>query len=167
MADINLLVLNLGNSRLAIGVFAAGRLGQVRRVPHNLRKDWQGAIAEAWAQIESEEGPAIVAASVNPALNEGLEHAVDQATGRRVVWVGNEIDVPINVLTDEPSKTGIDRILNIAAAHEQMGKACVVVDAGTAITVDVCNDDGEFLGGAIAPGASTMLGALHEKTAQL
>ena len=50
MADINLVVLNLGNSRLAIGVFSAGQLGQVWRIPHNLRKDWQGAIAEAWAQ---------------------------------------------------------------------------------------------------------------------
>src|SRR5262249_4626085 len=66
-----------------------------------------------------------------------------------------------------PELTGVDRVLNVAAAYEQMGNATVVVDAGTAITIDVCNDSGEFLGGAIAPGASLMLTALHEKTAKL
>jgi type III pantothenate kinase len=167
MADINLLVLNLGNSRLAIGTFAAGELGQVKRLPHALRKDWTGAITESWEHVAGHERATVVAASVNPALNEALEHVVDQAIGRRVIWVGREIDVPINVLTDEPNKTGIDRVLNIAAAYEQMGKACVVVDAGSAVTVDVCNDAGEFLGGAIAPGAKMMLDALHERAAQL
>ena len=71
------------------------------------------------------------------------------------------------MLTHEAEKTGVDRVINIAAAYEQMGKACVVVDAGTAITVDCCNDNGDFLGGAIAPGVSMMLDALHEKTALL
>ena len=167
MADINLLVLNLGNSRLAIGTFAAGELGQVKRIPHTLRKDWMTAIAESWARVQGSDGAAVVAASVNPALNEALEHAVEQSIDRRIIWIGKEIDVPINVLTDHPDQTGIDRVLNIAAAYEQMGGACAVVDAGTAITVDLCNEAGEFLGGAIAPGAKMMLDALHEKTAKL
>ncbi len=71
------------------------------------------------------------------------------------------------MLTDEPKATGVDRVLNVAAAYEQIGKACVVVDAGTALTVSICNDAGDFVGGTIAPGASTMLAALHEKTAKL
>jgi type III pantothenate kinase len=104
---------------------------------------------------------------VNPPLIESLEHAVEQATGQRVQWVGREIDLPIQVLTDTPAETGVDRVLNVAAAYEQMGKACVVVDAGTAITVDCCNDDGAFLGGAIAPGLSMQLDALHSGTAKL
>ena len=69
--------------------------------------------------------------------------------------------------TSEPHKTGIDRILNVAAAYEQMGKACVVVDAGTAVTVDVCNDQGEFLGGAILPGAALQFQAMNQHTAAL
>jgi type III pantothenate kinase len=81
--------------------------------------------------------------------------------------VGKQIDLPVKVLTDKPEETGVDRILNVAAAYEQMEKACVVVDAGTAITVNVCNDQGEFLGGAIAPGAGLMLKSLHEHTAKL
>lgn len=165
--DINLLALNVGNSRLAMGTFVAGELGAAVRVPHGQRGEWTQRIKEVWSRISGGEGAAVVAASVNPALNEALEHAVEQATGRRTLWVGKDIELPIKVLTDEPEQTGVDRVLNVAAAYEQMGTACAVVDAGTAITVDVCNDAGGFLGGAIAPGVAMQLDALHEKTAKL
>ncbi|HZL35769.1 MAG TPA: type III pantothenate kinase [Tepidisphaeraceae bacterium] len=165
--DINLLVLNLGNSRLAMGTFVMGELGEVRRIPHGQQAEWTQAITDAWGRIEANDGAAVVAASVNPGLEPALQDAVDRATGRRIVWVGRDLELPINVLTDEPEKTGVDRVLNIAASYEQVGHACVVVDAGTAITIDVCNDQGEFLGGAIAPGASMMLDALHEKVVGL
>jgi type III pantothenate kinase len=89
------------------------------------------------------------------------------ATGQKIQWVGREIELPIKVLTKPPTDTGVDRIVNCAAAYEQMQKACIVVDAGSAITVNVCNDQGDFLGGAIAPGVGMMLDALHEKTARL
>jgi len=165
--DINLLVLNVGNSRLAIGAFVAGQLEYVNRVGHDQRSDWSAIIAEAWSRVSELEGAAVAGASVNPPLIEPLEHAVQQATGQGVQWVGRELDLPIKVLTQNPQETGVDRILNIAAAYESLGKACVVVDAGTAITIDCCNDAGEFLGGAIAPGAAMMAHALHTETASL
>ncbi len=165
--DINLLVLNVGNSRLGIGVFAGGTLEYTTRVSHAQRSDWPGKIAEAWAKIADQKNAAVAGACVNPPLIESLEHAVDQTTGKKIEWVGREIDLPIKVLTENAKQTGVDRVLNIAAAYEQMGKACVVVDAGTAITVDVCNDAGDFLGGAIAPGAALQLESLYDKTATL
>jgi type III pantothenate kinase len=165
--DINLLALNLGNTRLAIGVFQAGKLESVTRIPLENRADLQGKIADAWARIADTEQPAVAGASVNPLLLEAIEHAAQRATGTAVQWVGRELELPIEVKTEKPAETGIDRILNIAAAYEQMGKACVVADAGSALTVDVCDDTGAFLGGAIAPGASMMLAALHERTAKL
>lgn len=161
------MVLNVGNSRLAIGVFVAGELQYVNRIAHDRQSDWSGVIREAWSRIANTEQPAVAGAGVNPPLVEPLEHVVQQVTGSEVQWVGRQLDLPIKVRTDQPQSTGIDRILNIAAAHQQMGKACVVVDAGTAITVDVCNDDGDFLGGAIAPGIGMILDALHERTAGL
>jgi type III pantothenate kinase len=167
MADINLLVLNVGNSRLGVGVFVAGNLEYVTRVPHGQRGDWPGIIAEAWKRIEGRENAAVAGASVNPPLNQPVEQAVQAAIGRKVEWVGRDVELPIKVLTEAPEKTGVDRVLNVAAAFEQMQKGCVVVDAGTAITVDVCNDKGEFLGGAIAPGAQLQLKAMHEHTAAL
>lgn len=165
--DINLLTLNVGNSRLAIGAFVAGKLEYVRRMPLSQREDFAGAIAEAWKHLEGAGDVDVAGASVNPAAMEGVEHAVQQATGKSVEWVGREVDLPIKVATQSPEQTGVDRVLGVAAAYELMQKACVVVDAGTAITVNVCNDAGDFLGGAIAPGASMMLDVLHDNTAKL
>ncbi len=165
--DINLLVLNAGNSRLAVGVFTAGELEYVKRIGHDQRGDWAAVIAEAWAKIADSDSPAVAGACVNPALIEAIEHAAERSTGQAVQWVGKALDLPLAVLTEHPQETGVDRVLNIAAAYEQMGKACVVVDAGTAVTVDCCNDKGDFLGGAIAPGVGMMLDALHERAAAL
>jgi type III pantothenate kinase len=165
--DINLMVLNVGNTRLAIGVFVAGSLEYVTRVPHTQQADWAGKIATAWAKVSGRDGAAIAGASVNPALMEQIEHVVERETGTHVQWVGAEVELPVKVLTEQPNETGVDRVLNVAAAFEQMGKACVVVDAGSAITVDCCDDQGTFLGGAIAPGINMQLDALKEKTAKL
>jgi type III pantothenate kinase len=165
--EINLLALNIGNSRLALGVFEAGELRYIRRLGHEQRSDWPAMLSDAWKRIADTENPSIAAACVNSTIFEPLEHAVHAATSQKVQWIGRDIDLPIPVLTNEPAQTGVDRVLNVAAAYEQLGKACVVVDAGTAITVNFCNDRGEFVGGAIAPGISMMLEALHEKTAKL
>ena len=165
--EINLLVLSVGNSRTAIGTFVAGELQRVTRVPHDERSTWADRIREAWEPIRGRENVAVAGASVNPPLLENLEHVASPVTGKKVEWVGRDIDYPIKVLTDNPDETGVDRILNAAAAFEQMQKGCVVVDAGTAITVDCISNKGEFLGGAIASGVRLMLDALHDKTAKL
>jgi type III pantothenate kinase len=166
--EINLTVLAIGNSRLAVGAFVAGELQDVARIrldaPHEVLVEH---ISRAWRSIEGRENVAVVAASVNPEFDETIVNVVDEIANRRVVWIGKDLALPIKVLTDVPEKTGIDRVLNVAAAYEQIGKACVVVDAGTAITIDCCDDQGRFLGGAIAPGVKLMLDALHEKTAML
>lgn len=165
--DIHLLAINVGNTRIAFGTFVEGELQTVSRISVRNHADLPGAIESAWAPIAGKEGAAVTAASVNPPLDALLTAAVRQATGQVVQWIGKDIDAPIQNLTEKPSQTGIDRLLNMAAAYEQMQKACVVVDAGTAITLSVCDDAGHFLGGAIAPGAGTMLSALHAQTASL
>ncbi|HEX8915620.1 MAG TPA: type III pantothenate kinase [Humisphaera sp.] len=139
--EINLVVVNVGNSRLAV--------------------------ERAWKRVAGRENAAVVAAGVNPKAEVALDDAVLAAVDRHVVWVGRDLDLPMKVLTDEPEKTGIDRVLNVAAAYEQVEAEVVVIDAGTAITLSVCNDAGEFLGGAIAPGVRMQLDALHERTAAL
>ncbi|HRK32098.1 MAG TPA: type III pantothenate kinase [Tepidisphaeraceae bacterium] len=165
--EIDVLVINVGNSRMAMGAFVAGELTHVSRVSLKNPVDWPGAIAEAWRPLANAADAAVVGASVNPALVESIEQAAETATGRRVQWVGKQVDLPIKVLTENPAATGVDRVLAVAAAYEQMQKACVVVDAGTAITINVCDDKGSFLGGAIAPGAGTMLQSLSTNTANL
>src|SRR5438067_7090538 len=150
--EINLLVLDVGNTRLSLGVFSGGALVYSTRIAHEHRADWDGRIRDAWSRIAGTENSGIAGATVNPSVLEPLEHAVQQTTNQKIEWVGRDLDIPIKVATENPEETGIDRVLKIAAAFEQMGKSCAVVDAGTAITVDRCNDAGEFLGGSISPG---------------
>lgn len=167
LMDINLLVISIGNSRLAIGTFVAGELRHTQRVELIKRGQWVPALAEAWKPIAGMDPAAVVAASVNEAMNLALIDAVGEACGRNVVWVGTQLDLPIAVKTENPEQTGIDRVLNVAAAHEQLEHACVVVDAGTAVTVDCCDDTGAFLGGAIFPGVALLLESLHNRIPHL
>jgi len=77
------------------------------------------------------------------------------------------VNVPIGRQLDPESLVGVDRLLNAAAAYDTAKQACVVVDAGTAVTIDFVDGEGTFHGGAILPGVRMMLQALDEKTAQL
>jgi len=61
----------------------------------------------------------------------------------------------------------MDRVCAAAAAYDKIQQACAVVDFGTAVTVDLVDDEGTFIGGAILPGLKLQLRALHEHTAQL
>jgi type III pantothenate kinase len=164
--DINLLVVSLGNTRIALAAFIEGEFLESRRVPHGDLTALRQAVTELWAKVGSRESE-VAGASVNPGAVEAVEHVIHEVTGESVQWVGRDVPLPRKVLTDNPSTTGVDRVLGVAAAFEQLGKACVVVDAGTAVTVNFCDDKGNFLGGAIGPGVSLQLKALHERTAAL
>src|SRR6185503_8542491 len=100
-----------------------------------------------------------VAAKLTSALEDQL--SVD------IYRVGDDIPIPVGQQLDPETITGVDRLLNAAAAFDRLKQACVVVDAGTAITIDFVDGEGTFHGGAIAPGANMQLHALHEHTAQL
>ncbi len=68
---------------------------------------------------------------------------------------------------DNPHEVGADRIVNGVAAYESLGGPVVIVDFGTATTLDVISADGAYLGGAIAPGVETSAEALFSKAARL
>jgi type III pantothenate kinase len=68
---------------------------------------------------------------------------------------------------DEPGSVGQDRLLDALGAFSRSNQACVVIDAGTAVTVDFVDGQGVFHGGAIAAGLAMMLDALHERTSRL
>src|SRR5215208_4320756 len=118
--EINLLVVNVGNSRLAMAPFVAGEIGPVTRIPHDQRDQWERHLRQSWEQLRLRENAAIVAAGVNPPMEQALEDVVQSVANRRVVWVGKDLDLPIPVKTDQPEQTGVDRVLNVAAAYEQL-----------------------------------------------
>src|SRR5580704_2000810 len=104
--DINLLVLNVGNSRVSVGAFLAGELQPVVRVPIGQRKEWEGEILRSWRRIAESRQSAVAAASVNPEIEPQFAAAVEAITGQEIQWVGRNIELPIEVHTQAPSETG-------------------------------------------------------------
>jgi type III pantothenate kinase len=84
-----------------------------------------------------------------------------------VYVIGKEIPLPMSLWVDEPAKVGTDRVVSAAAAYDVIGDAVVVADFGTAVTIDLVDQNGVFLGGVICPGFEISARALKDNTAQL
>ncbi len=82
--------------------------------------------------------------------------------------VGDEgVKLGIGVLIDRPEEVGADRLVNAVSAHRAYDGPLIVIDFGTATTFDVVDRDGNYCGGAIAPGINLSLEALHMAAAKL
>jgi len=113
-------------------------------------------------------GAQAVASSVCPEANAALREfwrAVGAGGGLR--FFGADLPVRIPTLVREPAWVGTDRLLCALGARKVAGPPCVVVGAGTAITVDLVDAQGRFAGGAITPGFALSALALHEGTSCL
>ena len=81
--------------------------------------------------------------------------------------VGPGIKTGMPILYESPKDVGADRIVNGIAAYEKYHDSCIVVDFGTATTIDLISKKGEYVGGAIAPGLSISLEALVQRASKL
>lgn len=171
------LLADVGNSRIKLARlddFAAGAgLPTVARRQDLDSRGFHPDNLERWL-LAAAPGPAVIlVASVYEAAASRLEATVAEisATKHRPVRqrrIGHQ-DLPLSVALDEPHKVGIDRLAAAAAAGlvKPAGRPAVVVDCGTAVTVDMLAADGRFLGGAILPGPALMARALAEGTSRL
>lgn len=165
-----IVAIDVGNTNLRLGIVRGGDVLGARRAA--TRSVTSAAEAErTLSELLAEDGAAlsdvatIVVASVVPAVSAALaELAADR--GIRLV-VADSATIPIPVRVDQPAAVGDDRLVNAFAAGALYGRPAIVVDLGTATTLDVVAVDGAFLGGAIAPGLGLGLDALAERTAQL
>lgn len=109
----------------------------------------------------------IVISSGVPRVMANLRNMADRYLGRSAVVLepGTRTGVPIR--TDHPREVGADRIANAVAAYDLFGGPTIMVDFGTATTCDAVSVDGEYLGGAIAPGVEISLDALVGRAAAL
>jgi len=127
-----------------------------------------GAPAETLAAfLDAAGGGAAAAASVNPPAEAAVNEACRRAGLDGPVYVGRDFPAGVEMAVGEPEAVGIDRILNVKAAYARCGSACAAVDLGTAVSISVADGEGAFVGGAIMPGLSLSLRALHEHTAFL
>ncbi|MCA9303607.1 MAG: type III pantothenate kinase [Phycisphaerales bacterium] len=162
----SLIAVAVGNSRTQIGSFLRAESTSHASLDSHDTDAIVKMIKDRVLGFEGVSEPAIVIAGVQPAVIDAVQSAF--APGR-VVRLG--VDLPIDLrhtLSESGEKTvGQDRLLCAIGAFHLYKQACVVVDAGTAITVDFVDGEGVFHGGAILPGITMMLASLHEKTAAL
>jgi type III pantothenate kinase len=171
------LAITLGNSTAAAVLATDGVLGPVRRVPVGQLEE----LHDVLARIGKEGGAPIpiAVASVNPPALERLERLLTDLGLPPAAVARRDFPVPIGAAVKAPERVGVDRLLGALAAYRcvrdsavgslahRAGAECIVVDFGTAITVNSVRGDGIFLGGAILPGLSMAARALSAGTALL
>ena len=167
-----LLAVDVGNTQTVIGLFNGDELvGHWRMstdaslTADELRLKVSGLLvmdAHRWDDIR-----AVVLASVVPRLTLAWEELSRAANGRDPMVVGPGLKTSMPIRYDNPQEVGADRVVNGIAAYQRFGEAVLVVDFGTATTIDVISEDGAYLGGAIAPGVETSAEALFSKAARL
>ena len=149
-----ILLIDVSNSFTKVAVASGRRIGPVRRIPTSgLRKSDFSVIKADLAVI----------ASVVPRVNTLIASALPCPS----LWVDHRVPGGVEVDYPKPSSIGSDRLANAAAAVNHGKLPAIVVDFGTAVTFDVIDAKGRYLGGVIAPGLPTAAAALHERTALL
>ncbi|MEE9293766.1 MAG: type III pantothenate kinase [Phycisphaerae bacterium] len=160
-------LLDIGNSTVALGIWSEAKVQRVRSFPHDRTDKVKAALKALAAASTKGFLPGVAVASVVPDTLERMTRWIEQQLMIEPLVVGRQIPLPIEITVEAPETVGVDRVCNAAAAFEGNKRACVVVDCGTAITIDVVDDDGALIGGAIYPGLKMQAAALHRQTAVL
>jgi type III pantothenate kinase len=166
----NLLVVDLGNTNLVLGVYRGEELINSWRLATARERtaDEYGILARQLVgdAIHNNLEGAIVA-SVVPPLNSAMTFMIRKYFGIEPLFVEPGVKTGIAIHVDNPAEVGADRIVNCAAAHDKYGGPTVIVDFGTATTFDVVTANAEFVGGVIAPGLNISAEALFARAARL
>ncbi len=167
-----LLVIDVGNTETAIGVFdgeelaAHWRVGTVQhRTADEHRLLLQGILSMEGFVADVLTGACI--SSVVPSATDGLRQIAGTVVTGPVVVVEPGVKTGISIRIDNPREVGADRVVNSVAARELYGSPVVVVDFGTSTNFDVVSADGHYIGGVIATGLEVSHEALIARTAAL
>ena len=167
-----LLAVDVGNTNVLIGLYEGARLRAHWRLQTHKRRtvDEHKVLMEQLFNLEGVDRESInhgVLACVVPPLQDVMVELMADYVGLNPLVVGPGIKTGMAIKLDNPREVGADRVVNAVAAYEEARGACVVVDFGTATTFDVISKQGEYLGGAIAPGLHISADALYRNTAKL
>ena len=169
-----LLAIDVGNTNTVIGLYdLAGdrRLASWRTSTRadRMPDEWFALLAPLFAAEGREPGAvrAVIVSSGVPSVTLWLGQMARHRLRVEPVFVTVDLDLGFRVLTDNPREVGADRLANTAAAFARYGGPSVVVDFGTATNFDVISAEGDFVGGAIAPGLAISAEALSGRAAQL
>lgn len=160
----HLLAITVGNTRTRFGLFHGKDLHDPRSMEN---ADPEGIARGVEAALEGTHDAVVAISSVNRRVSEALAGLLRERLGEHVYQFGVDLVIPIENALEDDSTVGQDRLLCALGASVRAEQACVIIDAGTAITVDFVDGEGVFQGGVIAPGLRMMLRALHEQTSAL
>ena len=166
-----LLVLDVGNTTVVAGVFDGERLVRQWRLTSDRRtSDEVGMVLFSVmnaAGIDPKSIGGAILGSVVPPLDSAIVEAMETYFHAPCMRVDTSLDLGIEVRYGAPKEIGADRLINAVGGKAKYGCPLIVVDFGTAITLDVVSPDGAYLGGTISPGIVTSMEALFGRTAKL
>jgi type III pantothenate kinase len=167
-----ILAVDVGNTQTVLGLFEGDALDGHWRVSTDasltadeVRIKIAGLLAgegRGWDDVSR-----VIVSSVVPRLTDAYEEVATRATSTGAIVVGPGLKTGMPIRYDNPHEVGADRIVNGVAAYEAFGGPVLVVDFGTATTIDVVDAEGGYLGGTISPGLETSAEALFAKAARL
>ncbi|HXY69946.1 MAG TPA: type III pantothenate kinase [Gemmatimonadales bacterium] len=166
------LALDIGNTEITLGLFDGDELERSWRLttrPDQTPDEWAVVVRALFDQagLDITQVTATVLASVVPSATEAVADALLIATGTTPLVIGPETPLPVKLDVEEPQTVGADRVVNTVAAMHLFRVDVIVVDFGTATTLDCITRDGVFLGGIIAPGLRTSGENLARRAAKL
>lgn len=167
-----LLVFDVGNTNIVVGVYDNNNLIRDWRITTNLNKtsdEYGVTISNLFraGNISLDSIDSIIISSVVPAVMHSLENFCLKYCNVEPLIVGPGIKTGLNIKYDDPKMVGADRIVNAVAAIAKYGGPMIIIDFGTATTYCAVSDKGEYLGGAITPGIKISVEALFQKASKL
>jgi type III pantothenate kinase len=167
-----LLVIDVGNTNTVLGLMDGTAVRETFRISSIQRSTDEFGVLVLQMLAHRGYGAESVGGAILSSVVPSLVYSVEKACRRylkvSLIIVGRDkLKTAMNVRTENPREVGADRIVNAVAAKDRWGSPVMVVDFGTATTVDCVNAKGEYVGGAIAPGFRISEEALFSKTAKL
>lgn len=168
-----LLVLDIGNTNSVVAIFDDDTMvGQWRMRSCSDRTADEFAVVIghflSQASLSLEHIKDVYVSSVVPKLRPVIQMFSSQYLHIQAKMIGYDLlDLGAGMAVESPAEVGADRLVNAVAAYHRFGGHCIVIDFGTATTFDLVDGDGNYAGGAIAPGIHLSLHALHHAAAKL
>jgi type III pantothenate kinase len=169
---MSLFCIDIGNTNVVMGLYDGGELVTHWRIAtdHQKMADEYAMLVLDLFERAGQEPTAvsgIVVASVVPPLAGIFDKLCQRYFGRAPLIVDSQVHTGVRICLDSPGEVGADRVVNAVAAFHRYGGPACVVDLGTATTFDLISAEGDYLGGAIAPGIGIAAEALFQRTAKL
>lgn len=158
------LAIDIGNTSIHLGIFQEEKMIGDAKIKAADIWELNGWWEDHFPNLDLS-GCAI--ASVNPRVTDAVAEWIGRNFSVLPLIIGRDIQVPIEMEVKAPSEVGADRIINAYMAFREHKQSLLVVDFGTAITIDVVSEKGAYLGGIIAPGLHLAAKTLFEQTALL